>query len=240
MLRKPLRIWHGYVYEVGRRTMWLELKRVGGPDIGIEVKRSALHGAEEGQYVRVLAKGRARVVDDSPPPWTAKQLDEVRRRAREWVASMAGNWLMPETDAAIPAQLPAVIVSDAIPPGEILIVAEHVEPGGKVTYSGVKLINVGDTRPPEFCATCGHQVIPLTARCGWGRDSQGRPHCHPNEPGHPDCYTLATRTFGRKPTYGKCTACGAVEVALNRPHGTVAIEGESDHYPVGYGCELCD
>lgn len=44
----------------------------------------------------------------------------------------------------------------------------------------------------------------------------------------------------REPTYGKCTACGSVEVVLNKPSGTTAIEGECDRYPVGYGCELCD
>jgi hypothetical protein len=40
--------------------------------------------------------------------------------------------------------------------------------------------------------------------------------------------------------YGKCCACGAVEVELNRPDGFTAIEGESDRYPTGYGCEVCD
>lgn len=89
-----------------------------------------------------------------------------------------------------------VFVSDAIPSGEVFVVSEHTG-SNKVSYSGAKLVNVGDARPPEYCATCGHQV--LTLRCGIGRDSQGRPLCHPNEPGHPDCYTLATRTFGRVP-----------------------------------------
>jgi hypothetical protein len=43
------------------------------------------------------------------------------------------------------------------------------------------------------------------------------------------------------PVYGQCTACGAVEVELNRPTGTRDLShiGESAAYPVGYGCELC-
>lgn len=45
----------------------------------------------------------------------------------------------------------------------------------------------------------------------------------------------------REPTYGMCTACGSVEVALNAPHGTrdLSYMGESPRYPVGYGCEVC-
>lgn len=50
----------------------------------------------------------------------------------------------------------------------------------------------------SLCARCGHRVRPFTMRCGYGADAEGRPLCHPNEPGHPDCYTLATRTFGRE------------------------------------------
>ena len=43
------------------------------------------------------------------------------------------------------------------------------------------------------------------------------------------------------PTYGLCTACRSVEVALNRPTGTRDLShmGESDKYPTGYGCEVC-
>lgn len=41
--------------------------------------------------------------------------------------------------------------------------------------------------------------------------------------------------------YGMCTACGSVEVALASSGGTRDLSdiGESDVYPVGYGCELC-
>ena len=42
------------------------------------------------------------------------------------------------------------------------------------------------------------------------------------------------------PVHGKCTSCGSVEVRLNKVHGYTAIEGESDRYPVGFGCEVCD
>lgn len=45
----------------------------------------------------------------------------------------------------------------------------------------------------------------------------------------------------RAPTYGMCTACWSVEVALNNATGTrdLSDEGESDTYPIGYGCEVC-
>lgn len=43
-------------------------------------------------------------------------------------------------------------------------------------------------------------------------------------------------------TYGACTACGAIEVALHRQMGTrdLSAIGESATYPTGHGCELCD
>jgi hypothetical protein len=42
-------------------------------------------------------------------------------------------------------------------------------------------------------------------------------------------------------TYGHCTHCGAVEVELVKVAGyrDLSSIGESDRYPVGYGCELC-
>lgn len=41
--------------------------------------------------------------------------------------------------------------------------------------------------------------------------------------------------------YGMCTACGAVEVALNKATGTrdLSAIGEHHAYPTGYGCEVC-
>lgn len=41
--------------------------------------------------------------------------------------------------------------------------------------------------------------------------------------------------------YGMCIGCGSVEVALINPTGTRDLSdmGESDAYPVGYGCEVC-
>ena len=44
-----------------------------------------------------------------------------------------------------------------------------------------------------------------------------------------------------EPVYGMCTACGAVEVELNRATGTRDLSGmgESAKYPTGYGCEVC-
>ena len=45
----------------------------------------------------------------------------------------------------------------------------------------------------------------------------------------------------RNIVYGQCTACGAIEVALTNPAGTVDYSdiGECAEYPTGYGCELC-
>ncbi|WPH57837.1 hypothetical protein [Mycobacterium phage WXIN] len=41
--------------------------------------------------------------------------------------------------------------------------------------------------------------------------------------------------------YGQCTACGSIEVALNRATHTIDHSdiGESAVYPAGYGCEVC-
>jgi Fe-S cluster biogenesis protein NfuA len=42
-------------------------------------------------------------------------------------------------------------------------------------------------------------------------------------------------------TYGMCTGCGSVEVALRNITGTrdLSAIGESAEYPIGYGCEVC-
>jgi len=44
-----------------------------------------------------------------------------------------------------------------------------------------------------------------------------------------------------EPTYGMCTACGSVEVALIKVTGTRDLSsiGEHSAYPTGYGCEVC-
>jgi len=43
-------------------------------------------------------------------------------------------------------------------------------------------------------------------------------------------------------TYGMCTGCGAVEVALTRVTGYRDLSSNGGHpaYPTGRGCELCD
>lgn len=43
------------------------------------------------------------------------------------------------------------------------------------------------------------------------------------------------------PTYGMCLSCRAIEVELFDVIGTRDFSniGESDRYPVGYGCEAC-
>lgn len=40
---------------------------------------------------------------------------------------------------------------------------------------------------------------------------------------------------------GRCLSCGAIETQLNRIAGYEDLSsiGESERYPVGYGCELC-
>ena len=44
-----------------------------------------------------------------------------------------------------------------------------------------------------------------------------------------------------EPVYGMCTACGSVEVKLNKATGTRDLSsiGEHEAYPTGYGCEVC-
>lgn len=41
--------------------------------------------------------------------------------------------------------------------------------------------------------------------------------------------------------YGMCLACRSIEVELFKVIGTRDFSniGESDKYPVGYGCEVC-
>lgn len=50
-----------------------------------------------------------------------------------------------------------------------------------------------------------------------------------------------TKQDAIEPTYGFCTACASVEVALVEVTGTRNFSsiGESDRYPTGYGCEMC-
>lgn len=53
---------------------------------------------------------------------------------------------------------------------------------------------------------------------------------------------LLTATEPEVPQYGMCLCCGAIEVRLNVVvgHRDLSRIGESDRYPVGSGCELCD
>ncbi|AGK87875.1 hypothetical protein HAMULUS_39 [Mycobacterium phage Hamulus] len=48
--------------------------------------------------------------------------------------------------------------------------------------------------------------------------------------------------FNGDAVYGMCTACGSVEVALMQPTGSRNLShiGESDTYPTGHGCEMCN
>jgi hypothetical protein len=53
---------------------------------------------------------------------------------------------------------------------------------------------------------------------------------------------FAAQQANAQPTYGMCTACGAVEVALVngvQGHRDLSAIGEHPRYPVGYGCEMC-
>jgi hypothetical protein len=53
---------------------------------------------------------------------------------------------------------------------------------------------------------------------------------------HPNC-----DLHGYPRNYGKCLSCGSVEVELVEVtcHFDLSDIGESDHYPAGYGCEVC-
>lgn len=46
----------------------------------------------------------------------------------------------------------------------------------------------------------------------------------------------------KEPIYGMCIHCGAVEVKLNQLLGYKDLSdiGESNRYPYGNGCEVCD
>ena len=52
---------------------------------------------------------------------------------------------------------------------------------------------------------------------------------------------IETTPVTRERVYGMCTACGSVEVALNRATGTrdLSAIGEHEAYPTGHGCEVC-
>lgn len=80
----------------------------------------------------------------------------------------------------------------------------------------------------------------------WNEQTDQPDACPCHLDGHPDRalydvirdVTVAAR---REPTYGLCTACGSVEVALNRATGIRDLSGigESATYPTGHGCEVC-
>lgn len=96
--RRPAHVWYGHVTGVHGRTMWLYLEKdpQPGPCADAQFPRRLLHTADEGMPVMLRYKTRTTVTDMTPPPPTAEQLAEIRRRAREWVARMAPTWL---TDA---------------------------------------------------------------------------------------------------------------------------------------------
>lgn len=81
---------------------------------------------------------------------------------------------------------------------------------------------------------------------GWDNNAYFEPDYDPFDLDDDDDYedddvdTEGDYEYNDKGTIGKCTMCGAVETKLNRVSGFVAIPEESDHYPIGYGCELCD
>lgn len=43
------------------------------------------------------------------------------------------------------------------------------------------------------------------------------------------------------PTHGACLRCGAIEVVLSSvtEYRDLSGIGESSHYPIGHGCEVC-
>lgn len=59
---------------------------------------------------------------------------------------------------------------------------------------------------------------------------------------HDEFMALAREHFDGIPTtYGNCTRCGCIEVALMKVKGYQDLSsiGEAPDYPYGYGCEVC-
>lgn len=46
------------------------------------------------------------------------------------------------TDRRPEPPTPAIVISDAVPPGEVYFISAHVGPGGVVSYSAAKLVGV--------------------------------------------------------------------------------------------------
>lgn len=57
----------------------------------------------------------------------------------------------------------------------------------------------------------------------------------------PEVESEEVEPFAQSATYGRCTACGAIEAALVSVTGyqDLSAIGESPRYPIGYGCEFC-
>lgn len=86
------------------------------------------------------------------------------------------------------------------------------------------------------CAECAPprppmEVSKVETRRLYTRDNKGR---------NPFAVLAAAPPTGQRVS-GMCTACGAIEVYLDRIDGfkDYSSIGESDRYPVGYGCEAC-
>lgn len=98
-------------------------------------------------------------------------------------------------------------------------------------------------------ATSSH-VVSTSSHAG-GRPQQGARPSSPSPSGDelPEMSKTHTRPSSSRddlrddlePTFGQCTACGSVEVALVHPTGTRDLTdiGESPTYPTGHGCEVC-
>ena len=63
----------------------------------------------------------------------------------------------------------------------------------------------------------------------------------PGTPKASEAAVAAVQDAPPEPVYGYCTACGSVEVKLDKATGTRDFSniGEAADYPTGYGCEVC-
>lgn len=105
------------------------------------------------------------------------------------------------------------------------------------------------SRPTDTTPECVPECVPSVSQEG-SRDT-GERVCppsplptggtHSTSPSRVCPATVSPDPHDDTPTYGLCTACGSVEVALTNPTATRDLSAIGEHYayPTGYGCEVC-
>lgn len=88
MTGEPL-VWHGWVIEVNGGTFTADLRRDGRPDICADFSMSqcGLDGIEAGDLIIVTPDSVKRL---ELPPWTQEEIDDINKRAQEWLARIMG------------------------------------------------------------------------------------------------------------------------------------------------------